>query len=108
MALALPQPAHETSRELVWTDPSAFTTGFDALVARSDELDRPDMSVAAPSPARFISSFVGRKGELDQIGNSLSAEQLAQARARAEQIDLLTRPPVSEQKPPQNPRENRT
>lgn len=48
------------------------------------------------------------KGELDQIGNSLSAEQLAQARARAEQIDLLTRPPASEQKPPQNPREDRT
>ena len=46
--------------------------------------------------------------ELDQLGAVLSAGQLTQARTRAEQIELLTRPPVSEQNSPQLLRENRT
>lgn len=46
--------------------------------------------------------------ELEQVGAGLSPKQLAQARTRAEQIDLLTRQPVSDQGAPQNSRENRT
>ncbi|MGH8631118.1 MAG: tetratricopeptide repeat protein [Burkholderiales bacterium] len=46
--------------------------------------------------------------ELEQVGAALSAGQLTQARTRAEQIDLLTRPPVSEQKAPHDFRGNRT
>jgi len=46
--------------------------------------------------------------ELDQLGGTLSPEQMNQARARAGQIDLLTRPPVSGEGAPKRPGEERT
>jgi len=62
--------------------------------------------------ARFRPEEAGEanlnRRELELLGTALSAEQLAQARTRAAQIDLLTRQPVSDQKAPQNSRESRT
>jgi TPR repeat protein len=62
--------------------------------------------------SRFLPEEAGEaklnRRELAQVGSALSAAQMTQAKARAEQIDLLTRQPVSGQEAPRRPGEKRT